>query len=130
MVAVMRKTYTVEVTRGERWWLVRVPEIQAAVSQARSLRDVESTARDLISVLLEVPANSFDLNQTLRLPDAVEELLRISSSERETAAQAQARAAVAVRKAAAEMRAAEMSLRDIGEALGVSYQRAHQLVSS
>jgi predicted RNase H-like HicB family nuclease len=130
MVAVMRKTYTVEVTRGEHWWLVRVPEIQAAVSQARSLRDVESTARDLISLLLKVPANSFDLNQTLRLPDAVEELLRVSSSERETAAQAQARAAVAVRKAAAEMRAAEMSLRDIGEALGVSYQRAHQLVSS
>ena len=43
----MVNTYDVEVQRGDQWWVLRVPEIQAAVIQAKSLRDVESTARDL-----------------------------------------------------------------------------------
>lgn len=56
------RTYRVEVRRGERWWVLSVPDIPAAHGQARALREVEATARDLSAVMLDVAGDSFDLD--------------------------------------------------------------------
>jgi hypothetical protein len=123
-------TYQVEVRRGERWWVLSVPEIPAAHSQARHLREVDEVARDLIAVLLDIPADSFDLDIRIELPDGVKARLQRAEQLRTEAAQAQNEAAAEVRAAAKELADQGLPLRDIGRALGISYQRAHQLVSA
>ena len=50
-----RKTYHAEVTRDGGFWSVRVPEI-ARTTQARTPAEIEPMARDLISVMEDVPA--------------------------------------------------------------------------
>jgi len=50
-----------------RYWLVRVHEVDRW-TQARHLREVEEMARDLVAVMLEVDANSFQLEVTYELP--------------------------------------------------------------
>lgn len=130
MVAVMARTYEVRVTHGQQWWLIEVPEIPGAVSQARSLREVESMVRDLIAVMLEVPTDSFEINVHVELPEQVAARVKRVDVLRKLSADSQAEAALESRLAAQGLRDAGMSLRDVGEALNVSYQRAHQLVGA
>lgn len=61
-------TYTAFVGRGERYWLVTVPEIQRT-TQARTLREIEPMARDLIAVMERVDPQSFDLRVATPAPD-------------------------------------------------------------
>lgn len=122
-------TYDVDVRRGDRWWVLSVPEIPAAHSQARTLTEVQATARDLISVMLDVPGDTFVLNVRVLLPADVEGHLRQSAELREQARRAQSGAAAELRLAARRLRELGMSVRDVGAALGVSFQRAHQLVT-
>lgn len=123
-------TYRVEVRRGERWWVLSVPQISAAHSQARHLREVEQVARDLIAILLDASADSFEVDVHIELPAAVAEHLQRAERLRREAALAQNEAAAEFRAAARELVDQGLPLRDVGRALGVSYQRAHQLVST
>lgn len=94
------------------------------------LREVEEVARDLVAVMLDVDADSFDLEVSVQLPEEVAEHLARADALRKEAASAQAAAAAEVRAAARALADQGMPLRDVGKALGISYQRAHQLVSS
>lgn len=118
--------YTARATRDGRFWLIHVPEIER-YTQARSLREIESMARDLIAVMADVDRDSFELSVEVRIPDGVEEHLQRATELRATEAQARAQAAAEVRAAASELKGAGISVRDIGALLGVSFQRAHQL---
>lgn len=48
--------------RDGSWWAITVPELDGVFSQARRLDRVEYMARDVISLMLEVPADSFDVD--------------------------------------------------------------------
>ncbi|MDX6230976.1 MAG: hypothetical protein QOI76_4366 [Frankiales bacterium] len=61
----MTTTFDITAQREGHWWLIQVPELGCA-TQARRRSQVESTARDLIAVWLDVPLGSFDI----RLVDA------------------------------------------------------------
>ncbi|AYR01160.1 HicB-like antitoxin [Mycobacterium phage LeMond] len=50
-------TYTARVSRGERYWVVYVPEIDQT-TQARTDDEIEPMARDLIATYLDVPATA------------------------------------------------------------------------
>jgi hypothetical protein len=121
------KTYHADVERDGAVWRVRVPEVQRT-TQARSLREVEPMARDLIALMDDIPVDSFKVNVHIKLPpDAAFELER-SAALRDEAARAQAQAAHLSRQAARHLRDHGLSLRDVGQALGVSFQRAKQLI--
>ena len=62
MVAV-KQVYRVEVERGRsgRWWLIDVPDVPAAHSQARRLDQADDVARDLIALLTDADPGSFDV---------------------------------------------------------------------
>jgi hypothetical protein len=122
-------TYNVRVERGERYWLVHVVELNRW-TQARTLSEVEPMARDLIATMAGVATDSFDLATDIALPDEVTTHLKQAEQLREQSREAQASAAAEVRQAARLLSEQGMSLRDVGAALGVSYQRAHQLLSS
>ncbi|MGH3935005.1 MAG: hypothetical protein ACRDS1_08525 [Pseudonocardiaceae bacterium] len=99
-------------------------------TQARTLREVEPMTRDLVATMAGAAPDSFDLTTDITLPDEVTTHLKHAEQLREQSRQAQASAAAEVRQAARLLAEQGMSLRDVGAALGVSYQRAHQLVSS
>jgi 5'-3' exonuclease len=128
MVEAMR-TYHATATRGRQYWLIQVPEIDRA-TQARHLRELKAMTEDLISVMTGKDPASFEVEYDIRLPESVQAHLKAARELREQAAEAQARAMVEAREAAKELRAQGMPVRDIGKALGISYQRAHQLAAS
>jgi hypothetical protein len=121
------KTYHAEVDRDGKVWRVRVPEV-ARTTQARNLREVEPMARDLVAVMEDVPADSFRLDVVITLPADVQIELERSAELREQAARSRAEAARLARHAARRLRDQGLSLQDVGKALGVSFQRAKQLI--
>jgi hypothetical protein len=121
------KIYHAEVDRDGTVWRVRVPEVQRT-TQARTLRDVEPMARDLVAIMEDIPADSFQVNVRITLPEEVAVELQRSAALREEAARNQAEAAQLARQAARHLRDHGLPLRDVGRALGVSFQRAKQLI--
>ena len=85
-------------------------------------------ARDLIVIMDDVPAESFDLEVTITLPAEIRAELDRSAELREQAARSQAQAAQLARRAAKRLREQGLPLQDVGQALGVSFQRAKQLI--
>ena len=125
---VAMSAYHVRVERDEKHWMLYVPEIDR-VTQARNLREVEPMARDLIAVMDDIPADSFDLDIDIIPPESVAAHLQKSKELSEQAAAIRSWAAAESRKAALELHRDGVPLRDVGALLGVSFQRAHQLVS-
>ena len=126
-----RKTYTARCQRSQGWWAIEVPEVSGVFSQARRLAGVEAMARDAISLMLDVPQDSFDVVVQPELPtdlaaevDAARELREIAERcQRDATA-----AATAVARKLADRHG--LTFRDIGRLLGVSHQRVHQLLTA
>jgi predicted RNase H-like HicB family nuclease len=128
VVVVSRPSYEVTARRDGRWWFVRVPKVPGAITQARRLEQVEAMAREVVSLLLEVAPDSFDLDVRPAIPEEVRaELARARDLQRQ-AERTQAEAALLVRDAARKLREQGLSVADIGAVLGVSFQRASQLL--
>lgn len=126
----MSGTYTATVTREGRWWLVAVPEVDG-VTQARRLADVESAARDLIAVTLDVDVADVTVDVSVQSVDGVEVARSLATirTERQAATELERHASTKAQELARDLAAKDVPLRDIGAILGVSHQRAHQLVS-
>jgi hypothetical protein len=102
--------------------------VPGAVTQARRLDQVEAMAREVVSLLLEVTPDSFDLDVRAAIPDEVRvELARARDLQRQ-AERTQAEAATLVRDAARKLREQGLTVADVGAVLGVSFQRASQLL--
>lgn len=121
--------YKVFASRDGKFWLVHIPELDQ-YTQARTLAEAEPMARELISLLQGVPEDSFELEWHNQLSDDVLHYLDLARKYADDAAWYQAEAANQRRFAARAMRDEGMTVRDIGAALGVSHQRAQQLISS
>lgn len=124
----MTATYHARVERGEQLWLVTVPEI-GRTTQARSLREVEPMARDLIAVMEQVVPDSFHLVTDVVFPSSAKAHWERAADLRAAAAATQAEAAAEARAAARELAAMGLTVRDIGVVLGVSFQRAQQMLA-
>lgn len=120
-------TYHVTAEIDGRFWLVRVLELDRA-TQARSARQVVAMAKDLIQLM--TGEESPDVELTYLLPDAVQAHLSRAETLRADEARARADAAYEIRQAAKTLHETGVPLRDVGTVLGVSHQRAHQLVKS
>ena len=65
-----RKTYQLTATREGQWWIIDVPELDYR-TQARKLDQVELMGRDLIALMQDVPADSFDVATVIAMPESV-----------------------------------------------------------
>jgi len=54
------RTCTAVCERVGGWWEITVPELDGRVTQTKRLDQVEETVRSLVSLVVDVPANSFD----------------------------------------------------------------------
>lgn len=122
----MTTTYDASVGREGAWWIVRVPAVNG-VTQARRLSDVPLMARELVAATLDVPLDAVSIN-VHHDPYIVEKVADINNA-RAHAADLEREASKDARELARFLVKTGVPLRDVGTILGVSHQRAHQLVS-
>lgn len=135
-------TYKVEVTRDDRWWMITVPELAGHVcadgainlsttTQARRLTDVPSQAVDFICTVTDSAPSEVAVGITIEI-DGIDVSGRAEQvrDDRELAERHAAAAQEQARSLARDLAAHGVAVRDVGEVLGVSFQRAQQLISA
>ncbi|MCB8914131.1 MAG: hypothetical protein WAW17_30265 [Rhodococcus sp. (in: high G+C Gram-positive bacteria)] len=120
---------TAKAVRDGGWWVVEVPEVDGAFTQARRLDQIPAMVADAVGLLEDVPAEDVEVDLDVDLGDpAVLEEARRARVQVEAAARAQEEAARVSRAAVAHLRhGVKLSVRDTAVVLGVSPQRVSQL---
>jgi hypothetical protein len=121
-------TYTANCRREPGWWVATVDELDGIATQARRLDLLEVAVRGLIAAWLDTDENSFEVHLVPQLDETIADQIERARQARQEADRLSSTAAEAVRAAAAELSAQGMPIRDIGRILGVSHQRAAQLI--
>ncbi|KLO31568.1 hypothetical protein ABW16_01635 [Mycolicibacter heraklionensis] len=134
-------TYQVNVTRDDRWWMIDVPELAGYVgadgainlsttTQARRLADVPSESADFICTVTDSAPSTVQLRISIKVADIdVTAEAKKVAVERELAEAHSASAQATARLLARGLAAHGVAVRDVGEVLHVSFQRAQQLIS-
>lgn len=125
----MSTTYIATVTREGHWWMVHVPAIDG-LTQARRLSEAAQMARELIALEVEVPIADVAVEVTVADVDGLDVAAELEAirGERAKAAELERDASARATALARSLAARRLTVRDIGTILGVSHQRAHQLV--
>lgn len=120
--------YEVRVRRDGRFWYVGIPSLEGA-TQARRLDEVDQMAREYIA-LVTGDESPIELDVHIELPSKVRDLVTHVAVLRTEAEARQREASVEARQAAVMLKADGLTVREVGRALGISHQRAQQLVSA
>lgn len=120
------KTYTVVAKPDHRYWFLRFPALDQ-VTQARNIKEIPRMAKDLIHIMTD--ETEFDIEVVYDLPVAAEQHRQRAVSLRAQELHVRNEAAQELRAAARTLRNEGLTLRDVGALLGVSTQRAGQLLS-
>lgn len=125
------KTYQAAVTRDGKWWMVAIPELNG-LTQARRLSEAGDMAREWIAAELGDDPDSFEVSVHVTAIDDIDISQRMAEirAERERAAELERQAAEQAAELAKALAARNVPVRDIGAAMGISFQRAHQLVNA
>ena len=124
------KTYTAACEPDEGWWTIQVPGVRGAYTQARRLGDVEHMARDLLSLIFEVPEDSFRVVVKPQLPTELDAAVARARKARVRAERSQHEAAEASTVAVTSLLALGLSMREAGQILGLSHQRVAQIAAA
>ena len=125
----MSRRFTVTAERGRTgWWVTECAEV-GAVSQVRRLDQVSDDIREAVAYLAGLPEDDVAIDVVPVLPQAYQEHAARAKEEREKEARARERAAAESRMAARALREAGLALRDVGTVMGISHQRASQLLA-
>lgn len=119
-------SYPAIVRPGQRYWIVEVPGV--GFTQSRTLAQAGDMARDLIHTMTQQA--EFEVTVELQLPATVRHHLDEAQRLHAQEARCRSDAAQETRAAAHELHRMGLALQQIGDALGVSRQRAHQLLNA
>jgi orotate phosphoribosyltransferase-like protein len=119
-------TYTARCERAGKWWEITVPELDE-VTQARRLAQVPQVVADLARLMRG--DTSAEVTVRISAPGVAAARVDEARRLRREADAAAARSVELSRDIARRLHEQGVSERDIGEILGVSYQRAHQLIT-
>ena len=125
------RSYTVTYERGENgWWVATVPSVPGCHTQGRTIAEARRRIREALSLWVD-DADEARLIDDVRLPPQAQQALTAYRLARQHAdeerVKAQESTASAVRLFAGEL---HLSVRDMGELLGLSHQRVQQLLTS
>jgi hypothetical protein len=121
-------TYTVTAKRSGAGGALQCVEVPGAISQVRRLSQADDI-KEAIAFVAQVPESDIQLALVPELPEGVQLHLDRARVLRDQAASARREAATESRLAAHQLADAGMTMREIGTLLGVSHQRAGQLLS-
>ncbi|MFD5514459.1 type II toxin-antitoxin system HicB family antitoxin [Streptomyces sp. NPDC127066] len=119
--------YRVIARRTGEWWALEVPDLPGVFSQAKRLEQADEAAREAIAVMLDVETEEVSVSIEPVLPDEAREVIEAAHRAQEEARKAAELERQAMQRAAAVL-TRELSQRDAGRFLGVSFQRIHQLL--
>ncbi|WUH92758.1 type II toxin-antitoxin system HicB family antitoxin [Streptomyces sp. NBC_00433] len=122
-------TYRVTARRSGDWWALEVPDLPGVHSQTKRLDRAASEAREAISLMLDVEADSIEVEVETQLPPEAREVLQAVARAHKAAEAAALQEREAMVRAASVL-TQNLSQRDAGEVMGVSFQRISQLLKS
>ena len=125
----MAVNVTAVAERSGIWWAVRVLELPGVFTQARRLDQVRETTAGAVAAFLDIPAREIKVEVEPVLSADVVERLQEARNDRLRADQLASLAADKLREVARGLAEGGLPERDIGSILGVSRQRAHQLLT-
>ena len=120
--------YTVTAERSGKWWVLQAVEAPGAISQVARL-DQAGQIREAIAFVTGEAEDTVEIDVRPVLSDVLRRQVEEVELVRANAERAAEAAARSTRETAAALAAERYTVRDIGQLLGVSYQRAHQLLS-
>ena len=120
--------YTVVAERGRRRWSLQAVEVPGAISEVDRLTQAQEYMREAIAFVTGEPEETIEVDVVPVLSQATREHLDNARRLRDEAARANEAAAAEWRAAARSLRERGLTIREIGTVLGVSPQRAQQLV--
>lgn len=124
----MKATYRVTARRTGDWWALEVPELPGVFSQTKRLDKAAEQISEAISVMLDIEPKEFEVQVEPVLPAEAQKALQEASRARRDAEKASEAEREALRHAAAVL-TKELSQRDAGRVMGLSFQRVSQLLS-
>ncbi len=133
MAAMSRRTFRVVVTREDDQWLAEVPELQGAHTYARSLPSLDQAVREVVVLAADLPDEAMpelvlDYDYHTGDPELDATALEVRRLRRQ-ADDLAATAAARTSRAAAQLVARGLSVRDVAALLGISPQRVSQLTA-
>lgn len=122
-------SYSATATREGAWWMIRIPEIDG-LTQARRLDQAEKMAREYIAASQDVPLEDVQVHVSVASVAGID-----VTAENQAIGAARYQASVAEREAteraatfAKRLSASKLTVREIGIVMGISHQRADQLL--
>ncbi|XAS73060.1 hypothetical protein VUN82_04175 [Micrococcaceae bacterium Sec5.1] len=109
-------------------WAIEVPEIQGLYTQAKRLEQVETMVKDAAALMTGRPETDFVVEVIPEVDKSTMEAVEAANEYAKQAAEMQRKATEQARFAATAMKASGMTVRDIGSIMGVSFQRASQIL--
>jgi hypothetical protein len=109
--------------------LIRIDGLDGA-TQARNLNEVDVMAADYVANMTDQEPGDVRVAWSIELPEEVRGHLAAAEASRRVEAEARQRAASESREAARALRSLGLSVREVGAALGMSHERAQQLLVS
>lgn len=120
---------TAEAVRSGKWWVVTVPAVDGAFTQAKRLDHVEDMARSVVEDLLEIDGSTLDVTLNIDLPEDQRRLVDEARSRLAFSDWAAKAAAAANREAVLGLRLAGMTTREVATVLGITAGRVNQIES-
>ena len=128
-----RPNHTVTYDRDDNdTWFVKAVDVPGAHSYGRTIASARDHIREAIAVVLDVEPDDFDLSEEIRIPDAsLEAAFETARASRASAEMAHDEALRSTAEALRLFDKSEMalSLRDLSELTGISFQRVQQVLS-
>lgn len=118
----------VSAERSAKWWMLTCDE-GSAQGRCKRLEQAAEKLRDQIAENLGVHPESFVVDVEILLPSSFHELVRVAEQYEAAASVAHRAATDARREAARTLAAEQLSVRDIGETMGVSHQSVYRMLA-
>lgn len=125
----MTQTYKVAATKSGKYWHLDVEGLPQG-TQVLKLSEAKEAVADLANIFTGVEVEDVDINLHIQLPEDVAAIRAEANRLFEQAKESNALAAEKSRLAARLLKERGMTLKEIGQALDVSYQRVAQLVAA
>ena len=125
-----RHTFEVHYELDETgWWFATIPAVPGCHTQGRTIEQAENRIREALALFVTgATAAKATLEADVQLPSAAKRALSSALEKRAEADAVAAESQAATRSATLALSQVGLSLRDIGRLLGVTRQRAHQLL--
>lgn len=122
-------TYRVDAEWDETgWWVVTVPDVPGAITQSRRLEQVSTDAAEVIEIQTGHAVDPAALDIHPCLPGEAGDIAAEARRLRAEASALTERAGERTRDAVTVLHRRGFPLRDIGSLIGITHQRAQQIV--